>query len=608
MASRTNIAIASAFIATGAAVILLVPREDSRTDARSPGASVQGDGLVLGWGRAPTGLEAPPPDAGQAGSDPPIADGEISVRSLVAEMADLDHLARLPHPPFVAKQASSYDRRSKQPDDLEGWFANDDFVTNQEPNLVRVETAPTGERRYVLLDTEGPGAVVRLWTAAPAGTLRIFIDDDPRPALEAPMGALLGGRVEPFTPPFGQVTALGHSLYFPFPFRKRCRVTLDSIDSIDPFSGRTVDKLYYQIGYRVYAGARAEQVRPFSAAEVLRARPALARVATALVAGRPIEPEPPPGAASTTVLVGRTLVDSTHPCVTVVGVPALTGDAGGAHARAPLAGGALRTLRLSTPERDPTRLRATTLTITFDGEETVRAPLSDFFGSGPGWNPYQSLPMTIGTDGTLICRFRMPFRSRAIVTIARAASAEAAASASDRPWPPLEISGTITVDAAPFSDDTLLFHAGFLPPAALATRPIRDWHVAMLQGHGQQVGTVLSVLNPPGVAWWGEGDEKIFVDDETLPGLFGTGTEDYFGFAWSSTERFAHPYHAQTLAPASGFAGWFSMNRFLVVDPVPFAERLRFDLELWHWSDTTVEASALLYWYARPGGRDDFPR
>jgi hypothetical protein len=119
---------------------------------------------------------------------------------------------------------------------------------------------------------------------------------------------------------------------------------------------------------------------------------------------------------------------------------------------------------------------------------------------------------------------------------------------------------------------------------------------------------VRSVLNPPDTNWWGEGDEKIFVDREAFPSLFGTGTEDYFGYAWSSTERFSHPYHAQTLAPSSGFAGWFSMNRFLVLDPVPFSSQLRFDLELWHWSDTTVEMSALLFWYARPGSHDDLPR
>jgi hypothetical protein len=125
---------------------------------------------------------------------------------------------------------------------------------------------------------------------------------------------------------------------------------------------------------------------------------------------------------------------------------------------------------------------------------------------------------------------------------------------------------------------------------------------------GQQVGTLLGVENPPGVSWWGEGDEKIFVDGEPFPSLFGTGTEDYFGYAWSTSETFAHAYHAQTRAPAGGFAGLYSMNRFLVLDPVPFERSLRFDLEIWHWSDTAIAADAILYWYARPGARDDLPR
>jgi hypothetical protein len=47
---------------------------------------------------------------------------------------------------------------------------------------------------------------------------------------------------------------------------------------------------------------------------------------------------------------------------------------------------------------------------------------------------------------------------------------------------------------------------------------------------------------------------------------------------------------------------------FLILDPVPFGSRLRFDLELWHWSDTNVLMSGLLYWYARPGTTDDFMR
>jgi hypothetical protein len=231
----------------------------------------------------------------------------------------------------------------------------------------------------------------------------------------------------------------------------------------------------------------------------------------------------------------------------------------------------------------------------------VRAPLVHFFGTGPGWNPTVSLPFTVAADGTLSCRFVMPFGTSAAVTVARQAGGDDT---------PVDISGAVTVAARPFAGaGRALFHARFRAPEALATRPYRDWHVATLTGRGRQVGTVLEVDNPPGVAWWGEGDEKITVDGGPFPDFFGTGTEDYFGFAWSSTSTFAHPYHALTRAPApgDGFGGTFSMNRFLIADPVPFTSQLRFDFELWHWSDTTVRLAALLYWYAAPDGGDDFP-
>ena len=138
------------------------------------------------------------------------------------------------------------------------------------------------------------------------------------------------------------------------------------------------------------------------------------------------------------------------------------------------------------------------------------------------------------------------------------------------------------------------------------TRPFRDWHVAGIEGQGHQVGTLLNVENPPGAAWWGEGDEKVYVDGETFPSLFGTGTEDYFGYAWSTPTRFEHAYHAQTAAAGAGFGGLWSMNRFHILDPIPFARSLRFDLEVWHWTDnTSIGVDATVYWYARPGGRDD---
>jgi hypothetical protein len=522
---------------------------------------------------APPLVPSPPP-----GPEPTAAPGEISVLTLLREMVDLDQLARLPTVRFVAGQAASTDRRSRRRDDADGWFANDDFVTDSEPNLVRVETAPDGGKRYVLLDVAGPGAIVRIWSATPAGTLRIYLDGGSAPAVEAPFASLLRAEVAPFVAPLAHVTARGYNLYFPIPYRSRCLVTLDSIVFPDPFTGRPLAKLYYQIGYRTYPAAVAARVRPYAAAEVTRALGALGRVATVLRDGPPpLAPRP----GRTTVDIPSVTVSAGHPATTVIPAPA-----GGAQ---------LTELRLVTAERAPEKLAATTLSIAFDGEETVRAPLVAFFGTGQGWNAYTSLPMTVGADGTLTSRFVMPFARRAVVTIASAG-------------PGLTVAGSAVVDARPFGPDALLFHAGWRPRALLATRPFRDWHLGTFEGIGHQVGTMLDVENPPSVAWWGEGDEKISVDGEPFPSLFGTGTEDYFGFAWSTPEAFAHAYHAQTCAPGQGFGGLFSMNRFHVLDPIPFSRSLRFDLEIWHWSDTSIAADALLYWYARPGGHDDFAR
>jgi hypothetical protein len=537
---------------------------------REPDPDIPGNTLV-----PETPIVALPADSGPP--DPPAAPGEISVLTLLAEMADLDHLARLPDPPFVAGQAASTDRRSRRPDDTAGWFANDDFVTETQANLVRVEDVPGGGKRYVLLDVAGPGAVVRIWTATPAGTLRLYVDDDPRPVLEARAADLLGGRVAPFAPPFAHVAARGYNLYFPFPYARRCVITLDSIVSPDPFTGRPMAKVYHQIGYRTYPTAVANRIRPAAAAEIARARAEIARVGAALRDDAPAA-RVPPGAQVTAI--PDSVVTSDRP-VTL----ALTAPAGGAR---------ITELLIATDERAPDKLRGTWLAATFDGVETVRAPLVDFFATGPTIAPYRSLPMTVRADGVLACRFPMPFRNRAVISLSRTAPGG------------VRVDGRVTVAAAPFDDRSLLFHAGWRPRVTMPTRPLRDWHVGGVTGRGQLVGAALNVENPPGAGWWGEGDEKIYVDGEAFPSWFGTGTEDYFGYAWSTTETFAHAYHAQTRAPAGGFPGVYSMNRFHVLDPIPFSRSLRFDLEIWHWTETTIAADAMLYWYARPNGTDDF--
>ena len=536
------------------------------------------------WGAAPEKDAAPAP-------------GEISVLTLLREMTDLDGLARRPADRYRAEQAASTDRRSRRPEDGEAWFANDDFVTETQANLVRVEPAPAVPgggapgKRYVLLDAAGPGAIVRIWSATPTGTLRIYIDGAAEPVLEATMAALLSGEIAPFDPPFAQVTARGYSLFFPIPYRTRALVTVDTIASVDPFSGQPMSKFFYQINTRRYAQPATARLRPFAEAELERAGASRRRAALTLAAAAR-EPEPAelaaaPMAGARTVAIAPATIEPGRPLQITLTAPA---EGGGQIAR----------LRLVTPERAPDKLRSTWLTIRFDDEETVRAPLIDFFGTGPSWTPYAALPLAVSADardGALVCRFRMPFRARAVVSIARTA-----------PGAVPIAGGELLVEPRRFDEDTLLFHAGWRPRQLVPTRPFSDWHIATLAGPGHLVGTALNVENPPGTAWWGEGDEKLWVDDEPFPSVFGTGAEDYFGYAWSTIETFAHAYHAQTRAGTGGFGGPFSMNRFHVIDPIPFTSALRFDFEVWHWSDTTIALDAMLYWYARPGARDDLPR
>ena len=71
------------------------------------------------------------------------------------------------------------------------------------------------------------------------------------------------------------------------------------------------------------------------------------------------------------------------------------------------------------------------------------------------------------------------------------------------------------------------------------------------RGRGHLMGVTLGVLqNADG--WWGEGDDMIFIDDETKPAINGTGSEDYFLGSWDfggrdGAEPFAHSMYGAPL-------------------------------------------------------------
>jgi len=484
----------------------------------------------------------------------------IDLSDLLQQMVDLEALTLSPQPGERCAQASSYDRASRVENGKKvDWFANGDAG-----HYLRVEER-AGRREMVMADIPGPGAIVRIWSANPKGTLRLYLDDGEQPVLEGEFAKLFDGSLGyPFVPPFAGVRSSGANLYFPIPYAKRAVLTVEGGEG-----------MYYHVNYRVFP--QGTSVETFSWAAVERTRPLGEAVANRL--RTPYDTWRAPARAQTQPI------------------------------RWTIAPGSTRELRLRGPaqivaiEMKPqasdlqTALRAAVLEITWDDapSPSVWSPLGDFFGTGPGFSPYQALPCGMLPNGTMYSHWVMPFARQAVLRVRNDADE------------PLRLEGKVVVQPIRWSDRRLYFHAQWRTQHPIRTRPIRDWTMAESSGRGRFVGVALSVANPV-KAWWGEGDEKFYVDGELFPSTFGTGTEDFFGYAWGNPTPFMHAYHNQPRADGPANFGYVSNNRFLVIDNVPFGRSFRADVEIWHWADTTVGYSAIGYWYAQPAqGARAFP-
>jgi len=155
----------------------------------------------------------------------------VTIESLLREMIDRDGIARFPSPDFRLRTASSYDRRSKTPDEPDGWFANRDNTKN----FVRIEQKD-GRQEWVIMDHQAPGAIVRYWMPdkrIPSNgntpvdtTIRIYLDGNDKPALEGHMLDLFNGT-SVIPPPLAHKSLASAVSFFPIPYAKSCKVTLD---------------------------------------------------------------------------------------------------------------------------------------------------------------------------------------------------------------------------------------------------------------------------------------------------------------------------------------------------------------------------------------------
>jgi len=489
----------------------------------------------------------------------------VSVKTLLAEMTDFAALAERPNPYFKQASASSYDRESHKGG--EAWFANRDVG-----QYVRTETNG-GRKEHVLADLPGPGAITRFWSANPDlnAPVRFYFDGETEPRIALPLSSLFTGATPPWGPEFSYISGTGGNLYFPIPFAASLKITIEEKEK--PL------RLYYEIGHRTYeAGAKVESYDPSRAAEwaeiqaeTARAlsRPALIpQYAEKVYRALPIAP-------------GKTAE-----------IPEITGEKAVVEMLARVHG-ARESRDWDDPHRAHNAWRRLILEVDFDGEKSIAVPLGDFFGSAPGVNPYGNLFFTVAEDGTMASRLQMPFKNSLRLRLTNTGSVF------------YEVEIALHLVPRKFGDGSYHLRAQW---GALSRESWPPFDVNFLKttGEGKVVGTVYQVANPS-LVWWGEGDQKIFIDGESFPSTFGTGTEDDYGYAYGDNRPFVRPYHAQTRVDGPWSGGHISLNRWYVLDALPYRTGITFDQEIWHWMSCRPTWSHVIYWYARPGTPGPLP-
>jgi len=264
---------------------------------------------------------------------------------------------------------------------------------------------------------------------------------------------------------------------------------------------------------------------------------------------------------------------------------------------------------------DPDYYRKVLLKIYWDDQETpsVIAPLGDFFGLMNSLSgSYDSLPLsvsakeaevhTFGGSAAFNSYFRMPFGKRARIVVEN-----------QNTIPYLQYFYIdYEISAEPLPEDTVYFHAhwrralpnpGWGPElqansteTTIPNLTGRDNYVVLeTEGRGHYVGCNLAVRHFQG-SWWGEGDDMIFVDDDSWPpSLHGTGMEDYFGHAWGMQHN-AYQFNG-TIVHEEDVPGFHHSYRFHMVDPIRFENRIKVTFEHGHANHLADDWSSTAYWY-----------
>ncbi len=236
---------------------------------------------------------------------------------------------------------------------------------------------------------------------------------------------------------------------------------------------------------------------------------------------------------------------------------------------------------------------------------SVETPVGDFFGLNlADYVIYESQYLACSPGRSLNCYFAMPYRKGARMTVTNEGSRDVGSFYSNIDF----------LSVASLPQDALYFHAQYrqaVPHKAIknpdGTTPVNPLgthnHVyCETRGRGQLMGVTLGVVQNSEY-WMGEGDDMIFIDDETKPIIVGTGSEDYFLGSWNFGGRDGarafshHQYGAPLIQSPERTGGRYCCYRFHGDNPVTFTRYLKHTMEHGHGNDRGDNYYSCCYWY-----------
>ena len=433
-----------------------------------------------------------------------------SYADIVRRTYDMSYLATKPKAGEGGKQVTSTDRSSQYNEETgkyENWDANADWSGYEGIN-------PDNGYR-ILADLEGPGYLTHIMTGQNwPGRLHIWIDGNL--VIDAPFVDVVWGE---YFSEFDQLSFKANNvnmngfedgyqgsinLAVPITYNESCLVEIDC-DVRSSF--------YYTVGY--YDLEDGASVEPFTWPMSDTNRTALKEANDALN-----DSSVPSGDVkfSGSVAPGET--------VTLY-------ESGSSGA---VSGTSLKINIPADEFDDKTSLVEWEIAMYWDGstDPSVRMSVADFYGTPHGLDAFDNAGYGVAEDGTMYTTWYMPYNA-AKITLTNNSDTARSVSAS-------YVAEELT-DAE--ADELMRFHAHWQRAYQRTDDRYPDAEWLYVEGEGRYVGVSHHVYQIVDSIWWGEGDEKFFVDGEKYPTWFGTGSEDYFWYAWCASTIFTKAYCGQ---------------------------------------------------------------